>query len=77
MWLFVAVCQWLVTFSSLVMVIIAYSVVRTDYSQCMIGFSGHPGFKIKILDAVALGTFTYQPIILTKQMIMWCVPDRE
>ena len=75
MWLFVAVCQWLVTFSSLVMVIIAYSVVRTDYSQCMIGFSGKPGFKI--LDAVALGTFTYQPIILTKQMIMWCVPDRE
>ena len=64
-------CQWFVTFSSLVMVVLAYSAIRTDYSQCMIGFSRNPG--LKILDAVALGSFTFQPIILTKQMIMWRV----
>ena len=63
MWMFVAILQYYITLISLMMVMVAYFAMRRQYGDCMEEWD----YNMKIMDVVSLGTFSFQPVILTKQ----------
>lgn len=55
-WMLVAVFQWLATLFSLLMVCVAYFMLRQDYSACMTEFN----HGMAMLDVVSFATFIFQ-----------------
>ena len=58
--------QWLCVLFSLLMVIVAYEVVTSNYGECLKPFSG----DLSLLSIVASGTFFFQPVVLMKLLAM-------
>ena len=66
-WMLAVLLQWVTTMLSLIVSIASYTAMREALSDCAVMWK----HGMKLIDVVALPSFAFQPVVLTKILVMW------